>query len=72
MCFEYKYDIYLNNQDGNISMNDELIKELLDSGNSFSDMWIKFGQKVYPYDENFMAVSNYVLNNALEESFAKK
>lgn len=62
----------LTHQEGNDTINNKLVQELLVSGHSFSDMWIKFGQKVYPYDENFMAVSNYALNNALEEPFTKK
>lgn len=51
------------NQEGNNTINDELVRELLDSGKSFSDMWLEFGQKKYPYDDNFMSVSNYVKNN---------
>ena len=31
--------------------------------NSWSDMWLKFGQQKYPYDDNFRSVSNYALNN---------
>ena len=62
----------LNHQEGNTTMNNALVKELLDAGDSFSDMWLKFGQRVYPYDDNFRAVSNYALNNRLEESFTKK
>jgi putative hydrolase of HD superfamily len=62
----------LERQEGNDTVNNNLVRELLDSGESFSSMWIKFGQKMYPYDSNFMAVSNYALNNRLEESFTKK
>ena len=50
----------LNNQEGNLVMNDKTVKELLDSGLSWSDMWILFSQKKYNYDDNFLAVSNYV------------
>lgn len=53
----------LNKQDGNDTMNNSIVKELLDSGCSWSSMWLQFGQKIYPYDENFRAVSNYALNN---------
>lgn len=64
--------IDLNHQEGNDTMNNALVRELLTTGDSFSSMWIKFGQKVYPYDENFMAVSKYALHNVLEEPFTRK
>ncbi len=62
----------LKHQEGNDTINNELVKKLLDEDNSFSDMWIKFGQIKYPYDDNFMNVSNYALNNELDEPFTKK
>ena len=34
-------------------------------------MWLEIGQRKYPYDENFMAVSNYVKNNFIDEAFTK-
>lgn len=37
--------IDLNNQKENTTMNNPTVKKLLDDGNSFSDMWLKFGQK---------------------------
>ncbi len=60
----------LNNQDGNTTMNAPLVKELLDNGNSFSDMWLKFSQQKYPYDENFKSVSSYMIGNSLENNQA--
>lgn len=62
----------LSKQENNISYNNSVVKELLNEGISFSDMWIKFGQRSYPYDENFLEVSNYVLNNKLENTIEKK
>ncbi len=53
----------LNKQDGNDTMNNSIVKELLGNGCSWSSMWLQFGQKIYPYDKNFRAVSNYALNN---------
>lgn len=58
----------LNNQEGNTTMNAPLVKELLDNGDSFSDMWLKFGQEKYPYDENFRSVSSYMIGNNLENN----
>ena len=50
----------LNHQEGNDTFNNLAIKELLENGASWSDMWLEFGQGKYPYDENFMNVSKYV------------
>lgn len=61
----------LNKQDGNDTMNNSIVKELLDSGCSWSSMWLQFGQKIYPYDENFRAVSNYALNNNISKGKQK-
>ena len=47
----------------NEAVDDFFVKRLLDSGFSFSEMWMKFGQEMYHYDDNFMAVSDYVLKN---------
>ena len=55
----------LNKQEGNNTLQNERVQELLKSGASWSTMWLKFGQQVYPYDDNFKAVSNYAINNKL-------
>lgn len=47
----------------NISLKDPKVQDLLASGLSFSEMWLRFHQEIYPYDENFLKVSNYALNN---------
>lgn len=57
----------LSHQEGNNTTNDETVKRLLESGKSWSDMWLEFGQGRYPYDKNFLAVSNYVKNNDISE-----
>ena len=62
----------LQNQEGNKTASDELVKKLLENNQSWSDMWISFGQKRYPYDDNFMSVSNYVKDNQINTSFIKK
>ena len=55
----------LNNQPNNNALNNSIVKELLDKGYSWSEMWLLFGQKIYPYDENFIAVSNYAFDNKI-------
>lgn len=55
----------LNNQLGNSLLHDECVKSTLAEKCSWSEMWLKFGQKQYPYDENFMAISNYAMKNKI-------
>ena len=62
----YDEFVDLNNQEGNETVNNNLVQEIMAEGGTFSDMWIKFGQRKYPYDENFMAVSQYVLKNKIK------
>ncbi|MCI6265521.1 MAG: HD domain-containing protein [Erysipelotrichaceae bacterium] len=57
----------LNHQEGNKTLEDETVKELLNSGMSWSEMWLDFGQKKYHYDENFTAVSNYAMKNKIRK-----
>ncbi len=58
----------LEQQEGNTTADNDLVRALLENGQSWSDMWLEFGQKRYPYDQNFMAVSNYVKNNKIDET----
>lgn len=53
----------LDKQEGNDTLNNSLVQKLLKTGATFSTMWLQFGQEVYPYDDNFRAVSNYAINN---------
>lgn len=57
----------LEKQDGNDIMKNKRVQELLKTGASWSTMWLKFGQQVYPYDDNFRAVSNYAINNEISK-----
>lgn len=61
----------LNKQDGNASFKDPQVQELLKTGLSWSEMWIKFWQGKYPYDENFLAVSDYILKNRINTTKAQ-
>lgn len=64
--------IDLNNQDNNPLMNVPIVKKYLDMKKSFSTMWIMYGQEVYKYPDPFISVSNYVLNNNLEETYTSQ
>lgn len=44
-------------------LNNPLVQELLKSEKDWSTMWLKFDQQVYPYDDNFKAISSYAMNN---------
>lgn len=56
----------LNNQEGNISLKDQRVQALLETEDSWSTVWLKFDQEIYPFDNNFKAVSNYVINNSIK------
>lgn len=56
----------LNDQSANKTFNDVRVQKLLREGNSWSSMWLKFGQDIYPYDKNFLAVSNFAIENDLK------
>lgn len=62
----------LNKQENNKTLDNTIVKKLLDEGSSFSTMWLKFGQQMYPYDENFKAVSNYAIENKIYKKNKKK
>ena len=55
----------LNNQEGNNTVTNVEVKELLESGRNWSDMWIEYDQNNYPYDENFFSVSEYIKDNSI-------
>ena len=63
------YDKYvdLKDQESNNTFNDAKVQELLSKNNSFSWMWLKFGQQRYNYDSNFKAVSDFVINNDISK-----
>lgn len=62
----------LNKQEGNDLLENELVKTLLSEEKSWSEMWLRFGQTVYPYDDNFKDVSKYALNNSISKKGLNK
>ncbi len=64
--------IDLNNQNNNPLIDVPIVKKHLDANESFSTMWIMYGQEIYKYPEPFISVSNYVLNNDLDEKFTSQ
>ena len=62
----------LNKQEGNKTLENELVKKLLSEEKTWSGMWLRFGQTVYPYDDNFKNVSKYALNNNISKKGLNK
>lgn len=55
----------LNNQKNNKALNNEIVKKYINNNMTFGEMWINFGQEMYPYDNNFLEISNFAKNNKL-------
>lgn|SRR5574344_103335 len=62
----------LNHQEGNTIMNNSIVKSLLEKGDSWSEIWLKFSQTVYPYDDNFKSISNYATQNEIKGQYVLK
>lgn len=73
-CKLYDEDNYvnLNEQKDNNIMNNLKVKSLLKKDKSWSKMWLEFGQMTHNYDENFLAISNFAINNEIKNSFKNK
>lgn len=56
----------LTKQENNKTISDLKVKELLNKGMSWSEMWLRFSEK-YEYDENFLSISNYVIDNDISK-----
>lgn len=64
--------IDLSNQENNPLLKHPVVARYLSTGKRFSDMWILYGQEVYDYQEPFISISNYALNNELTEPYTQK
>lgn len=65
----------LYDEECNLTLNNLKTKEIINKANleafakncdTLSPLWIKYGQKNYNYDKNFMSVSNYILKNNIK------
>ena len=61
----------LNNQEGNKTFYNKEVQRLLSEKNNWSDMWLRFSQGRYNYDENFTSVSNYAKENSIKRLINK-
>ena len=55
----------VNKEKDSQKVHDEVVMELFKQNKSRSEMWLTFSQMKYSYDENFMAVSNYILSHKI-------
>ena len=65
--YDEEHCVDLNSQEGNTTYNNPFVQQLLQQENSWSGMWLAFGQSKYNYDDNFKEVSNYVKNNDIKK-----
>lgn len=61
----------LNKQEHNEVMQDELVNKLLNEEKSWSIMWLKYNQIMNSYDENFLKISNFAINNTIKDILKK-
>jgi len=59
--------VNINNQEYSVAAKNGEVEELLKSGKTWSEMWISWGQGHYNYDDNFKAVSNYIMDNKISK-----
>ena len=69
-CLQAKiYDqdklIDLTIQDDNATYHDDEVQSLLNSGDSFSDMWLKWHKEHDGFDDNFKQIIDYMIANGV-------
>lgn len=57
----------IHEQNGNLSLENDKVKACIEQGKSWSEVWIEFDQDKIPFDENFLAVSNYIKSNRITD-----
>ena len=57
----------LNKEKNNALLTNEFVAKMFNTYSTWSEAWMRFGQQVYPYDENFLSVSNYAIENDISE-----
>lgn len=65
--YDEKGYVDLKNQEGNETYNDPTVQKYIKSNMSWSEMWLKYGQEKYNYDENFKKISDYALTHKIIE-----
>ena len=57
----------LTKQNDNLSLENDKVRKCLEEGKSWSEVWIEFDQDKIPFDENFLAISNYIKSNRITD-----
>ena len=65
--YDEKGYVDLKNQEGNETYNDPTVQKYIKSNMYWSEMWLKYGQEKYNYDENFKKISDYALTHKIIE-----
>ncbi len=65
--YDDKAYVNLKNHEGNETYNDPTVQKYIKSNMSWSEMWLKYGQEKYNYDENFKKISDYALTHKIIE-----
>ena len=65
--YDEKGYVDLKNQEGNETYNDPIVQKYIKSNMSWSEMWLKYSQEKYNYDENFKKISDYALTHKIIE-----
>ena len=60
--------VELSQQENNKTIDAKKLNSLIEDGKSWSNIWIKSGQQRHQYDENFLEVSNYIIDNKINEN----
>lgn len=63
--YDQQNAVDLKDQKNNQTINNTLVKKLLEEGNNWSSMWLKFSKNTYNYDENFKKISDYARKNKI-------
>lgn len=57
----------LNNQEDNKSYYNEEVQNYIKSGQSWSNMWLNFDKKRNNYDDNFLSIIDYAIENDIKK-----
>ena len=63
--YDEEHCVTMNSQVYDKILTDKEKKELSDLKLSWSEIWLKIDREKYHYDKNFLAISNYALNNEI-------
>jgi putative hydrolase of HD superfamily len=63
--YDEQHCIDMSNQETNPTIGNDRVRELMENGSSFSQLWMTIGKERYHYDDNFAKVSDYAQNEKI-------